>query len=114
MAPSYGWGSTVSRLQSRYKETVYCLPLSLQECLVLISSFSKGGKAKPTLEPLWDFEPGTPALGIQHPNHYVIASTPDPKILGLNSIDMLGQALGINFIPRLSENFGSYKIKCSE
>ena len=36
MAPFYGWGSTVSRLQSHYEETVYFLPLSPQEFLVLI------------------------------------------------------------------------------
>ena len=29
MAPFYGWGSTVSRLQSHYEETVYFLPISL-------------------------------------------------------------------------------------
>ena len=29
MAPFYGWGSPVSRLQSRYKKMVYFLPLSL-------------------------------------------------------------------------------------
>ena len=28
MAPFYGWGSTVSRLQSHYKQTVYFLSLS--------------------------------------------------------------------------------------
>ena len=40
-APFYGWGSTVSRLQSHYKETVYFLPLGPQDFLVLIQySFS--------------------------------------------------------------------------
>ena len=34
MAPFYGWGSTASRLQSHYKETVYFLPLSFQIFLV--------------------------------------------------------------------------------
>ena len=31
MAPFYGWGLTVSRLQPHYKETVYILPLRLEE-----------------------------------------------------------------------------------
>ena len=35
--PFYRWGSTVSRLQSQYKETVYILPISPQEFQVLIS-----------------------------------------------------------------------------
>ena len=35
MTPFYGWGSTVSRLQSHYKETDYFLPFSFQELLVL-------------------------------------------------------------------------------
>ena len=30
MAPFYGWGSTVSKLQRHHKETVYFLPLSSQ------------------------------------------------------------------------------------
>ena len=36
MAPFYGWGSTVSRLHSLYKETVYFLLLCPQELQVLI------------------------------------------------------------------------------
>ena len=32
----YGWGSTISRLQSNYEETVNFLPLSCQQFLVLI------------------------------------------------------------------------------
>ena len=35
-------------------------------------------------------------------------------VLGLNPNYILGQALGSNLIPRLSGNFGSYEIKCSE
>ena len=35
MAPFYGWGSTVSRLQSHYEETVYFVPLSPREFLAL-------------------------------------------------------------------------------
>ena len=33
--PFYGWGSTVSRLQSLYEETVYFLLLGPQDFLVL-------------------------------------------------------------------------------
>ena len=58
MAPFYGW-----------EETVYCLPLSPQEVLVLIWSTSEGWKSKFTLEPPSGLEPGTPGLGIQRPNH---------------------------------------------
>ena len=36
LAPFYGWGSTVSRLQSHFKETVYLLLLSSQDFLILI------------------------------------------------------------------------------
>ena len=35
MAPIYGWGSTVSRLQNHFEETVYFLQCSSQEFLVL-------------------------------------------------------------------------------
>ena len=69
MAPFYGWGSTVSRLQSHYKETVYFLPLGPQEYLVLISSISAWWKVESNLETLSDFEPGIPKLGIQRLNH---------------------------------------------
>ena len=69
MVSSYGWGSTVSRLQSHYEETVYSLPLSPQEFLVLISSISARWEVETTLEPLSNFEPGTPELGIQRLNH---------------------------------------------
>ena len=69
MVPFYGWGSTVSRLQSHYEETVYSLPLSPQEFLVLISSISARWKVETTLELLSNFEPGTPELGIQRLNH---------------------------------------------
>ena len=62
-------------LWSHYEETVYFLPVSPQEYLVLVSSISKGWKVDSTLEPLSDFEIATPGLGIQHLNHYVIAST---------------------------------------
>ena len=69
MVPFYGWGSTVSRLQSHYEETVYILPLSPQEYLVLISSISARWKVETTLESLSNFGPGTPELGIQRLNH---------------------------------------------
>ena len=41
MATFYVWGSTVSRIQSHYEETIHSLLLSLQDYLVLISSTSK-------------------------------------------------------------------------
>ena len=68
MAPIYGWGSIVSRLPSHYEE-LYFLPLSPQYFLVLIWSTSVWWKVEFLLEPLSGFEPGTPGLGIQHPNH---------------------------------------------
>ena len=70
LLPFYGWRSTVSRLQSHYEETVYFLPLSLQEFLVVIQSTSEGLKDEFTLEQPSSFEPGTSGLGIQRPNHY--------------------------------------------
>ena len=62
-------GSTVSKLQSHYKEIVYFLPLNPQKFLILIWSTLEGWKAKSTLEPPISFEHGTPALGIQRYNH---------------------------------------------
>ena len=47
---SYGRGSTVSRQQSHNDETVYFLPLSPQEFLVLIWWTSEGWKTESTLE----------------------------------------------------------------
>ena len=67
--PFYGWGSAVSRLQSHYKETVYFLPLSPQEFLVLISSTFEGRKAKSTLEPPSGFEPRPLDLKTQAHTH---------------------------------------------
>ena len=69
MAPFYGYGSTISRLQSHYEVTVKFLPLSSKDFLVLISWTSKGWKAKSALEPPRGFEPGTTELGIQHLQH---------------------------------------------
>ena len=51
MAPFYGWGLTISRLQSHLEETVYFLLLNPEEVLVLSSLTSEGRKAKLTLEP---------------------------------------------------------------
>ena len=56
MAPFYRWGSTASRLQSHYEETVYFLPPSSQKFLVFIWSTSEGWKAETTLEPPNGFE----------------------------------------------------------
>ena len=63
MTPFYGWGSTVSRVHSHYKETVYFLPLGAKEVLGLIWLTSEGWKVDSTLKPSSGFEPG-----IQHPN----------------------------------------------
>ena len=62
MAPFYGWGSTVSWLESCYKETVYFLPLSPKDVLVLILSILEGWKAESTLELTSGFEPGSPGF----------------------------------------------------
>ena len=72
MVAFYGWGSIVSRQQSHYKKKVYfltLLPLSPQKVLVLIWSTLEWWKTEWALEPPSDFEPGTPALGMQLPNH---------------------------------------------
>ena len=69
MTPFYGLGSTVSRLQSHYKETFYFLPLKTQEFLVLILSTSEGRKAESTLEPPSGFKLKTPGLENQSLNH---------------------------------------------
>ena len=61
MAPFYEWGSNVSRLQSHCEETIYFLPLSLQEFLVLILSTSEEWKTESNLEPPSGFELGTPS-----------------------------------------------------
>ena len=72
MVAFYGWGWTVSRLHCHYEETVYFLPLSPQEFLILIWSTSQGWKAESTLEPPSGFEPGNAGLGIQYSNHKAI------------------------------------------
>ena len=73
LAPFHGWSSNVSRLQSHYGETVYFLPLSPQEFVVLIWSTTEEWKAELNLKPPSVFEPRTPGLGIQHFDHYAIA-----------------------------------------
>ena len=54
------------------------------------------------------------SLNFKNLNHQTIASTPDPKVLGLKLNYMFGQALYPNLIPRLLMTFGSYKIKYSD
>ena len=71
MVPSYGWGSTASRLQSHYEEVVYFL-LSSKIFLELIWLTSKGWEATLTLELPSGFEHGTRGLEIQHLNHKAI------------------------------------------
>ena len=62
MAPFYGWGSTVSRLQSHYEENAYFLPFSSQEFLAFNWLTSEGWKAELTLEPACGFESQTEHL----------------------------------------------------
>ena len=64
MATLYGWGSTVSRLQSHFEETVYFLTLGRQEFLVFIWL---------TSEPPSDFKHRSPELGIQHLNRQAVS-----------------------------------------
>ena len=56
MAPLYGWSSADSRLQSHHEETVYFLPLSSLQFLVLIRSTSEGRKVEITLKLSSGFE----------------------------------------------------------
>ena len=65
MTPFYGSGSTVSMLQSHCEETIYFLPFSSQEFLVLNGSTVEGWKTELTFEPTSGFEPRSPRLGIQ-------------------------------------------------
>ena len=70
MAPFYGCLNAMDLLQGHsLLFTVYFLPLSVQEYLVLISSILEGWKAESTLKPPSGFEPKTPRLGIQHLNY---------------------------------------------
>ena len=57
MAPFYGWGSTTSRLKSLW-ESVYFLPLSSQNFLVLIDLGRM--KDRVDLGAISGFEHGTP------------------------------------------------------
>ena len=65
-------GFNVSRLQSLFEETIYFLPLSLKEFLVLIWLTSEWWKTELTLAPPCGIEPGTTELRIQHSNHQAI------------------------------------------
>ena len=65
IVPYYGWGLTVSRLQGQNKKTVYFLPLTSPEFVVLILLTSEEWKTESTLEPTSGFEHGTPGFGIQ-------------------------------------------------
>ena len=56
MAPFYGWGSTVSSLQSHFEETVGFLPLSSQDFLVTFNQPQKGERVS---QPPIGFELGT-------------------------------------------------------
>ena len=69
MAPFYGRGSTLPRLQSQYKERVYFVPLGSQEYLVLIWSTSDRWKADSNFEPPSEFECETSGLKIQRPDY---------------------------------------------
>ena len=71
MAPFYGWGSTVSRLQNPYKEFVDFLQLSSMGFLTIIWLTSEEWKAEPTLEPPIGFESrnlwiGNPAWNVPY------------------------------------------------
>ena len=57
MAPFYRWGSTVSRIQSHYEETVFFLSFSSQEFLGLNWSTLEEWKAELNLEPPSGIEP---------------------------------------------------------
>ena len=70
VVPIYGFGSTVSRLQSHYYERGCFLPLSPQEFLVLIWSTFKG----------WRSSKGQ---GIQCLNKNHLKDIKKPKTLGL-------------------------------
>ena len=63
-------GVQLSERQSHYEETVYFLPVSPQEFLVLIYATPEQQNAELTFEPPSCFEPRTPVLGIQRTNHY--------------------------------------------
>ena len=112
MAPFYVWCSTVSRIQSHYKETVTFRSPGVPGIRFINLERIK---AESTLEPLTGFESRTPWLEVQLLNHYAIASTQDPKVLGSDPKYMVDWVLKPNLISRLSLDpnvtFGSYKIK---
>ena len=73
MSSFYGWGSTVSKLQSNNNETVYFLPFISQKFLVLNCLTLEGSKAELTLQLPSGFETRTLGLQIQCLKHQVIA-----------------------------------------
>ena len=56
MAPLYDWGRSASMILSHYEETIYFLPLSHQEFLILIWSTWQGCKDESTLNSPSGFE----------------------------------------------------------
>ena len=67
--------------KSHYEEAVYFLPLHFQKFLVHIWLTSEGWKAESISETPSDFEHRTPELGIQHLNHYAIATYPGGALI---------------------------------
>ena len=63
MARFFEWGSTASRLQSHYEETVYFLTLTPEKFQVLIWSTLEGWKVESTLKLPNRFEPMDPWIG---------------------------------------------------
>ena len=57
---------------SHFDEAVYFLPFSSPKSLVLILSTLEGWKAESALEPPSGFEHGTPALGMQRLNPFLM------------------------------------------
>ena len=68
MAPFYGWGSTVSRLQSHYEESLLFTTKSTGGHGTHLIDLG-GRKTMPIFEASSGFERGTPGLGIQCSNH---------------------------------------------
>ena len=99
MALFYVWCSTVSRIRIHYKETVTFRSPGVPGIRFINLERIK---AESTLEPLTGFESGTPWLEIQLLNHYTIASTQDPKVLGSDPKYMVDRVLKPKLISRLS------------
>lgn len=67
---SFLWiGSTISRLDSHYKMTVYFVAISSAVVLVIIWSTSGRWKAESTLEPRSSYKAKTLGLGIHRPTY---------------------------------------------